>query len=148
MLKFLVWEREKAGSCGCARRLEERVRERTEQLKTEMSAPIRRGEFRAVLSERRASPANCTTRSSRRSPAFAAARYRWRLSRNPADAGPPLSRRAVSSARAVSTSSLHLGPRRANSSSLPRRGVSIASGQILTGSGISGEFTTTGAGAA
>ena len=151
MLKFLVGEREKAQKeLQLAHdELEERVRERTEQLKTEMSArQSAEVEFRAVLSERTrlARELHDTLEQALTGISLQLDTALRLFARNPADAGPPveLARRFLGQSRLDLRRSIwDLRSRELEEFALAEA-LSIASGQILTGSGISPEFSTTG----
>jgi signal transduction histidine kinase len=151
MLKFLVEERERAQrELQLAHdQLEERVKERTEQLKTEMSArQSAEVEFRAVLTERTrlARELHDTLEQALTGISLQLDTALRLFARNPADAGPPLelARRFLGQSRLDLRRSIwDLRSRELEQFALTEA-LSIASGQILTGSGISGDFTTTG----
>ena len=152
MLKFLVEEREKAQrELQLAHdQLEVRVKERTEQLKTEMSArQAAEVEFRAVLSERTrlARELHDTLEQALTGISLQLDTALRLFARNPADAGPPLelARRFLGQSRLDLRRSIwDLRSRELEQFALTQA-LSIACGQILTGSGISAEFTATGA---
>ncbi len=151
MLKFLVEEREKAQKeLQLAHdQLEERVRERTEQLKTEMSArQAAEVEFRAVLTERTrlARELHDTLEQALTGISLQLDTALRLFARNPADAGPPLelARRFLGQSRLDLRRSIwDLRSRELEQFALTQA-LSIASTQILTGSGISVEHATTG----
>jgi len=151
MLKFLVEEREKAQKeLQLAHdQLEVRVKERTEQLKTEMSArQAAEVEFRAVLTERTrlARELHDTLEQALTGISLQLDTALRLFARNPADAGPPLelARRFLGQSRLDLRRSIwDLRSRELEQFALTEA-LSIAGGQILTGSGISAEFTTTG----
>lgn len=152
MLKFLVGEREKAQQALQAAHdeLEERVRERTEQLKTEMSArQSAEVEFRAVLTERTrlARELHDTLEQALTGISLQLDTALRLFARNPADAGPPLelARRFLGQSRLDLRRSIwDLRSRELEQFALADA-LSIASNQILTDSGINVELTTTGA---
>lgn len=151
MLKFLVEEREKAQKeLQLAHdQLEARVIERTEQLKNEMS--VRKAaevEFRAVLSERTrlARELHDTLEQALTGISLQLDTAVRLFARNPADAGAPveLARRFLTQSRLDLRRSIwDLRSRELEQFALTEA-LSIACGQILTGSGISAEFTSSG----
>ncbi|MEJ1973098.1 MAG: histidine kinase [Lacunisphaera sp.] len=151
MLKFLVEEREKAQKeLQLAHdQLEVRVKERTEQLKTEMSArQAAEVEFRAVLTERTrlARELHDTLEQALTGISLQLDTALRLFARNPADAGPPLelARRFLGQSRLDLRRSIwDLRSRELEQFALTQA-LSIASTQILTGSGISVEHATTG----
>jgi signal transduction histidine kinase len=151
MLKFLVEEREKAQQelQRAHDQLEVRVKERTEQLKTEMSArQAAEVEFRAVLTERTrlARELHDTLEQALTGISLQLDTALRLFARNPADAGPPLelARRFLGQSRLDLRRSIwDLRSRELEQFALTEA-LAIAGGQILTGSGISAEFTTSG----
>lgn len=151
MLKFLVEEREKAQRelQQAHDQLEVRVRERTEQLKVEMSArQAAEVEFRAVLTERTrlARELHDTLEQAMTGIALQLDTAGRLFARNPADAGPPLelARRFLSQSRLELRRSIwDLRSRELEQFDLSQA-LAIASNQILTGSPITTELGTTG----
>jgi signal transduction histidine kinase len=151
MLKFLVEEREKAQKelQQAHDQLEVRVKERTEQLKTEMS--VRKAaevEFRAVLTERTrlARELHDTLEQAMTGIALQLDTAGRLFARNPADAGPPLelARRFLAQSRLELRRSIwDLRSRELEQFDLTQA-LSIASAQILTGSTITADLSTTG----
>jgi signal transduction histidine kinase len=151
MLKFLVEDREKAQKeLQLAHdQLEVRVKERTEQLKVEMS--VRKAaevEFRAVLTERTrlARELHDTLEQALTGISLQLDTALRLFQRNPADAGPPLelARRFLGQSRLELRRSIwDLRSRELEQFALTQA-LSIASAQILTGSAILAEVTTAG----
>jgi len=151
MLKFLVEEREKAQHDlqHAHDQLEVRVKERTEQLKTEMS--VRKAaevEFRAVLTERTrlARELHDTLEQAMTGIALQLDTAGRLFARNPADAGPPLelARRFLAQSRLELRRSIwDLRSRELEQFDLTQA-LSIASAQILTGSPIAADLATAG----
>ncbi len=151
MLKFLVEDREKAQKelQHAHDQLEARVKERTEQLKVEMS--VRKAaevEFRAVLTERTrlARELHDTLEQALTGISLQLDTAVRLFARNPADAGPPLelARRFLGQSRLELRRSIwDLRSRELEQFALDQA-LSIASAQILTGTAILAEVTTTG----
>lgn len=151
MLKFLVEERGKAQRelQQAHDQLEARVKERTEQLKTEMSArQSAEVEFRAVLTERTrlARELHDTLEQALTGIALQLDTAVRLFARHPADAGPPLelARRFLAQSRLELRRSIwDLRSRELEQFDLTQA-LSIASAQILTGSPIAADLTTAG----
>jgi signal transduction histidine kinase len=151
MLKFLVEEREKAQKeLQLAHdQLEARVKERTEQLKVEMS--VRKAaevEFRAVLTERTrlARELHDTLEQALTGISLQLDTALRLFARNPADAGPPLelAKRFLAQSRLELRRSIwDLRSRELEQFALTQA-LAIASEQILTGSAITAAVTTEG----
>lgn len=151
MLKYLVEDREKAQRelQRAHDQLEVRVQERTEQLKAEMS--VRKAaevEFRAVLTERTrlARELHDTLEQALTGISLQLDTAFRLFQRNPADAGPPLelARRFLAQSRLELRRSIwDLRSRELEQFALTQA-LEISSGQILTGSGITADFTTSG----
>lgn len=151
MLKFLVEDREKAQRelQHAHDQLEVRVKERTEQLKVEMS--VRKAaevEFRAVLTERTrlARELHDTLEQALTGISLQLDTALRLFQRNPADAGPPLelAKRFLGQSRLELRRSIwDLRSRELEQFALTQA-LSIASAQILTGSAIVAEVTTVG----
>jgi signal transduction histidine kinase len=151
MLKFHVEEREKAQKDlqQAHDQLEARVKERTEQLKAEMS--VRKAaevEFRAVLTERTrlARELHDTLEQALTGISLQLDTAVRLFARNPADAGPPLelARRFLAQSRLELRRSIwDLRSRELEQFSLTQA-LSISSAQILTGTAISGDVKTLG----
>lgn len=151
MLKFLIEEREKAQrELQLAHdQLEVRVKERTEQLKEEMS--VRKAaevEFRAVLTERTrlARELHDTLEQALTGISLQLDTAGRLFQRNPVDAGPPLelARRFLAQSRLELRRSIwDLRSRELEQFALTQA-LSISSGQILAGSPITAEVTTIG----
>jgi signal transduction histidine kinase len=151
MLKFLVEEREKAQRelQHAHDQLEVRVKERTEQLKNEMS--VRKAaevEFRAVLTERTrlARELHDTLEQAMTGIALQLDTADRLYQRNPAEAGPPLelARRFLAQSRLELRRSIwDLRSRELEQFDLTQA-LSIASAQIFTGSPIAATLDTSG----
>lgn len=151
MLKFLVEEREKAQRelQQAHDRLEVRVKERTEQLRAEMS--VRKAaevEFRAVLTERTrlARELHDTLEQALTGISLQLDTAARLFTRNPADAGQPLelARRFLAQSRLELRRSIwDLRSRELEQFALTQA-LTISSGQILAGSAITAEVTTSG----
>lgn len=151
MLKFLVEEREKAQRelQHAHDQLEVRVKERTEQLKTEMS--VRKAaevEFRAVLTERTrlARELHDTLEQALTGIALQLDTAGRLFARNPADAGPPLelARRFLAQSRLELRRSIwDLRSRELEQFDLTQA-LSMASAQTFTGSPITADLVTVG----
>ena len=151
MLNFLVAEREKAQRelQQAHDQLEARVKERTEQLKVEMS--VRKTaelEFRAVLTERTrlARELHDTLEQALTGIALQLETACKLFERNPANAGPPLdlARRFLSQSRLELRRSIwDLRSRELEQFSLTKA-LSISTSQILAGTSIECEVTTSG----
>lgn len=151
MLSFLVAEREKAQKeLQLAHdQLEMRVKERTEQLKLEMS--VRKAaevEFRATLTERTrlARELHDTLEQALTGIALQLETALKLFERNPADAGPPLdlARRFLRQSQLELRRSIwDLRSRELEQFDLAKA-LSISSSQLLAGSNISAEFNTVG----
>jgi signal transduction histidine kinase len=151
MLSFLVTEREKAGKeLQLAHdQLEMRVKERTEQLKLEMS--VRKAaevEFRATLTERTrlARELHDTLEQALTGIALQLETALKLFERNPADAGPPLdlARRFLRQSQLELRRSIwDLRSRELEQFDLAKA-LSISSSQLLAGSNITADFKTVG----